>query len=83
MDIPLRKWGNSLGLRIPHQLVESLAWDETCIVEVQEIGQTLIIRKKTAPPDLDQLLASIPPDFLYPEDAQDFVNSPITGQERI
>lgn len=83
MDIPLRKWGNSLGLHIPHQLVESLAWDETCIVEVQEIEQTLIIRKKTAPPDLDQLLASIPPDFHYPEDAQDFVNSPITGQERI
>ncbi|MBE9176676.1 AbrB/MazE/SpoVT family DNA-binding domain-containing protein [Synechocystis salina LEGE 06155] len=83
MDIPLRKWGNSLGLRIPHKLVESLAWDENCIVEVQEMEQTLVIRKKTAPLELDQLLASIPADFQYPEDAQDFVDSPITGQEMI
>ncbi len=83
MDIPLRRWGNSLGLRIPHKLVESLAWDETCVVEVHEIEQTLVIRKKTAPLDLDQLLASIPPDFQYPDDIRDFVDSPVIGQEML
>lgn len=81
MDIRLRKWGNSLGLRIPHHLVESFGWDETCTLELQEKDDTLVIRKKPSAPTLDELLASIPDDFQYPDDVQAFLETSATGRE--
>ncbi len=81
MDIRLRKWGNSLGFRVPHRLVESLGWDDTCTLELQEQNDTLIIRKKRQTPTLDDLLASIPDDFQYPNDVQKFLDTSATGRE--
>jgi antitoxin MazE len=81
MDIQLKKWGNSLGLRIPYRLAESFGWDENSTVEMLEVDGALVIRKKTVAMSLDQLLASIPADFRYPADVDDFVNSGPQGQE--
>jgi antitoxin MazE len=81
MDIQLKKWGNSLGLRIPHRLAESFGWDENSTVEMLEVDGGLVIRKKAAAMSLDQLLASIPADFRYPADVDDFMNSGPRGQE--
>jgi antitoxin MazE len=81
MDIQLKKWGNSLGLRIPHQLAESFAWDENSTVEMLEVDGALLIRKKRVAASLDELLASIPDDFRYPTDVEDFVSSGPQGQE--
>lgn len=81
MDIQLKKWGNSLGLRIPHRLAESFGWDENSTVEMLEVDGALVIRKKAMAMSLDQLLASIPADFRYPADVDDFVNSGPQGQE--
>lgn len=81
MDIQLKKWGNSLGLRIPHRLAESFGWDETSTVEMLEVDGALVIRKKAVAMSLDQLLATIPADFCYPADVDDFVNSGPQGQE--
>jgi antitoxin MazE len=81
MDIQLKKWGNSLGLRIPHQLAESFGWDENSTVEILEADGALVIRKKGIATSLDELLASIPADFLYLPDVDDFVNSGPQGQE--
>jgi antitoxin MazE len=83
MDIQLKKWGNSLGLRIPHQLASSLGLDETSTIELLEVDSVLTIRKKQPPITLEALLASIPEDFEYPSDVQDFVDSPLMGQELI
>jgi antitoxin MazE len=81
MDIQLKKWGNSLGLRIPHQLTKNFGWDENSTLEIEKIQDALIIRKKTNSVTLEQLLASIPPDFTYPDDIQDFTHSAAIGQE--
>jgi antitoxin MazE len=81
MDIQLKKWGNSLGLRIPRQLAESFGWDENSTVEILETDGALVIRKKGIATSLDELLASIPADFLYPPDVDDFVGSRPQGQE--
>lgn len=81
MDIQLKKWGNSLGLRIPHRLAESFGWDENSTVELLEIDGALVIRKKTMKTSLAELLASIPDDFCYPADVDDFVQSKPQGQE--
>jgi antitoxin MazE len=81
MDIQLKKWGNSLGLRIPHRLAESFGWDENSTVELLEIDGSLVIRKKAIASTLEELLASIPDDFTYPADVNDFVQSEPQGQE--
>lgn len=81
MDIQLKKWGNSLGLRIPHRLAESFGWDENSTVELLEIDGALVIRKKAIATSLAELLASIPDDFCYPTDVDDFVQSEPQGQE--
>jgi antitoxin MazE len=81
MDIQLKKWGNSLGLRIPHRLAESFGWDENSMVEMLEVDGALVIRKKAVAMSLDQLLATIPADFHYPADVDDFMNSGPQGQE--
>lgn len=81
MDIQLKKWGNSLGLRIPYRLAESFGWDENSTVEMIEVDGALLIRQKSMPLTLDELLTSIPTDFRYPNDVSDFVDSGATGQE--
>ncbi|MBD1873821.1 AbrB/MazE/SpoVT family DNA-binding domain-containing protein [Nodosilinea sp. FACHB-131] len=81
MDIQLKKWGNSLGLRIPHRLAESFGWDENSTVEILEVDGALVIRKKLVAITLDELLASIPDDFRYSDDVHDFVDGLAQGQE--
>ncbi|WP_026072614.1 AbrB/MazE/SpoVT family DNA-binding domain-containing protein [Nodosilinea nodulosa] len=81
MDIQLKKWGNSLGLRIPHRLAESFGLDETSTVEILEADGALLIRKKMVAVSLEELLASIPEDFRYSTDGDDFTTSGPQGQE--
>ena len=76
MEIELRKWGNSIGFRIPRKIAESFGIDEHSIIELTESENALIIT-------LEELLASIPNDFQYPDDVQDFVESKPLGQEII
>ncbi len=83
MEIQLRKWGNSLGLRIPHQIAENFGIDHNSVVEITESGDNLIIRKKKKVSNLDELLASIPADFQYPDDVLDFVESEPLGRESL
>ena len=80
MDIELRKWGNSIGLRIPHKVAESFGLDEHSIVELTESKGALIITKKRAVCDLEDLLDSIPNDFRYPEDVTDFLAGDRNGK---
>jgi antitoxin MazE len=83
MDIELRKWGNSLGLRIPHPIAKSFDLDDNSIVELIECQDSLILKKKKNSLTLDELLASIPNDFEYPDDIADFVDSKPLGKELI
>jgi antitoxin MazE len=81
MDIQLKKWGNSLGLSVPRRLAESFGWDENSTGEMLEVDGALVIRKKAIATSLDELLASIPEDFSYATDVDDFINSGPQGQE--
>ena len=83
MDIHLKKWGNSIGFRIPQKIAESFGINENSIIELTETKDALIINKKQKGPTLDELLASIPEDFQYPDDIRDFVESQALGQEII
>ncbi len=74
MNIKLKKWGNSLGLLIPHKLAKSLNFNKNSTVEIAESKGTLVIT-------LDELLSSIPPNFQYANDVTNFIESAPTGQE--
>lgn len=83
MDIELKKWGNSIGFRIPHKIAESFGINENSIVELTESKDALVITKKKNVLTLDELLASIPNDFQYPDDVLDFIENEPLGQEII
>ncbi|MEM9004177.1 MAG: AbrB/MazE/SpoVT family DNA-binding domain-containing protein [Cyanobacteria bacterium P01_F01_bin.86] len=83
MEIELRKWGNSIGFRIPQKIAESLGFDEHSIVELTEAKDSLVITKKREVATLDDLLASIPEGFEYLTDVNDFTESGPVGQEVI
>ena len=82
MEVKLRKWGDSLGLRIPAKIAQSIGLNESSTVEIIQSGESLIVKKKEDIA-LDELLASIPDDFEYPEDVRDFVESGWIGEELI
>lgn len=79
----MKKWGNSLGLRIPYKVAESFGIEENSLVELTESKDALVITRKKAVPTLEEILASIPEDFHYPEDVVDFVESGPIGREMI
>ena len=83
IGVALRKWGNSVGLRIPAQILESLDLEENSQVTLEVRENRLIIEKDKPLPNLDEILASIPDDFDYPEDISEFVDSQAVGEELV
>jgi antitoxin MazE len=83
IQVKLRKWGNSLGLRIPCQIAENLEITENSKVSLVVEGDCLIVKKENHKPNLDEILDSIPNNFEYPEDLTGFVDSELVGNELI
>lgn len=83
MEVKLRKWGNSIGFRIPSKVATSWGIDENSVVELIESGDKLIISQKQTVPTLDEMLDSIPEGFEYPDDVADFIGSQPVGDELI
>ena len=81
MDVQVRKWGNSIGLRIPYQIAEQLGIEEDSIVELTATEAGLTVKKKPLPLTLGALITSIPDNFEYPDDVVDFTESPSAGRE--
>jgi antitoxin MazE len=83
IQVEIKKWGNSLGLRIPYQIANSFNIAENSQVKLTIERDRLIIEKVDNQPDLDAILDSIPDDFEYLEDIAEFVNNQSVGQEFI
>ena len=81
IQLELKKWGNSLGLRIPYQIADSLNIAENNKVNLTVEGDRIILEPEKSQPNLDEILDSIPEDFEYPEDLADFINSRSVGKE--
>ena len=67
MNQQVKKWGNSLAVRLPAQLSAELGLKENDAVEIRREGSSLTI-EKVAPiddPTLDELIAGITPDNLH------------------
>ena len=66
MKATIRKWGNSLGIRIPKVIAEDLLLENGSEVELIEESDRIIIRPQRKP-KLDDLLRDISDDNLHEE----------------
>ena len=71
MEAILRKWGNSIGLRIPAGLLAELRLSENSTVDLSVIDGKLIIvpndQRRKWKYSLGELLASVTPENIHPE----------------
>ena len=79
--VNVRKWGNSLGFRIPHQIASELNLADGSALSLSKNGEQLIVEKEQVLPTLDDILDSIPENFTYPDDVSDFTSSEPKGRE--
>lgn len=64
----IKKWGNSLAIRIPSSVVQDLALFENSSVQITSNGVVAIIQpKKHKKVSLDELVAAITPDNIHKE----------------
>ena len=67
MRVAIRKWGNSLALRIPRTLAADTHLTSGSQVDVALEDGRLIVAPVTAGMTLDALLAAVTPDNLHGE----------------
>lgn len=78
MDATVRKWGNSLALRIPKGVAKDAALSQGSVVELAVVDGELVLRpKKARKASLAGLLRDVTPENLHGE--ADWGGS--TGQE--
>ena len=65
MDIQIKKWGNSLALRIPQKIAELSNIKENSTIELQVKEGTIILKAKEL--KLEDLLSQITPENLHKE----------------
>ncbi len=59
MTTTVQKWGNSLAVRIPSKIAESLLIDQGSEVVMSVENQVLTLKAKKQKPSLDELLSKI------------------------
>ena len=50
METIIRKWGNSLGIRIPSHIAKDLSLEEGSCVEIEDVDNKIIIKPKRKSP---------------------------------
>ncbi|MGB9868302.1 MAG: AbrB/MazE/SpoVT family DNA-binding domain-containing protein [Bacillota bacterium] len=65
MKTHVRKWGNSLGIRIPRLVAQEVGLTEGVEVDFQVHGDAIIIRPKRY--TLESLLVQVTPENLHGE----------------
>jgi antitoxin MazE len=78
METRVKKWGNSLALRIPRPLAAEVGLEEDSLVELSLVDGKLVITPETEPElRLEDLLARVTEENLHGE-----INiGPATGRE--
>ena len=70
MRTEIARWGNSLAVRLPKQVLEQAGLSEGVPVEMVVESGTVVIRPARARYDIDKLIAGITPENL-PESFDD------------
>lgn len=68
MQTRIRKWGNSLAIRIPSAFAQTVRWKDKTVVEVSLVNGHIVIALARPPkPNLKSLLSKITPRNLQGE----------------
>lgn len=67
MRVAIRKWGNSLALRLPRVVAQDVDFTEGTEVDVTRDGDQLVITKAAPKVTLAELLAAVTPANLHGE----------------
>jgi antitoxin MazE len=46
MEAVIKKWGNSLGIRIPNLIIREFSLRDGSLVEIKDVGSEIIIKPK-------------------------------------
>ena len=66
METVIKKWGNSLGIRIPSLIAKDLSLKEGSCVEIEDERGRIVIKPKKKN-DLKEMLKSIDKDNIHGE----------------
>lgn len=75
MEIKAKKWGNSLGVRIPKLLAEQIGIHDGSSIDITVVDGEIRLNRKSA--KLESLLENVSKDNLHGET----FNDQVTGQE--
>ncbi|MBI4081101.1 MAG: AbrB/MazE/SpoVT family DNA-binding domain-containing protein [Candidatus Lambdaproteobacteria bacterium] len=67
MDTKVAKWGNSMGLRLPKQIVTQAALHPGDEVTIEVREGRIVVTKKRRPYTLDELVRQMRPDQQHEE----------------
>ena len=56
MTKKIKKWGNSLALRIPNEYINTFNWKEGSKVDIKRSGNTMIITTSQPKYDLEEMI---------------------------
>jgi antitoxin MazE len=78
MEARLQKWGNSIGIRIPHSILKELNLKINDLIKIEKIDDKVVITKQTTPKiSLSERFKEYPGDNL----AKDFSWDDAKGKE--
>ena len=66
MTVAVKKWGNSLAVRIPKDLATSLSVDENSLIELEIVRDGLLLKPQKST-RLEELVAGITNENLHHE----------------
>lgn len=67
MESQVKKWGNSLGIRIPQSFAIQIGLQENSLVDLELKSGQLIIKPKSRRYSLDQLLSKVTTSNVHEE----------------
>ncbi|SFV71436.1 Programmed cell death antitoxin MazE [hydrothermal vent metagenome] len=67
MTVPLKKWGNSLALRIPKDIATTLSIEYNSIMELAVVNGVLILKPQRKSTRLEDLVSQINSQNLHQE----------------
>ena len=77
MEAKIQKWGNSLGIRIPHNIIKELHLKTNDIVDIKQKGNQIIITKLNPKISLQDRVNTYQGENL----CKDFVWDDVQGKE--
>jgi len=66
MEAVIKKWGNSLGIRIPNHIVRELSLNDGSLVDINDVGKEIII-KPIQKNKLSELLSKVTEQNIHEE----------------